>query len=357
MKTAKPTWGEDWTVGLRVWVERAGKAVLGQGRLDLLEGIDRWHSISAAARQMGMSYRHAWLLVQQINEGAGEPLVVAVTGGKKGGGAELTPLGRWATVAFRQFHEQLRQKAAALLPRIVHPAEATCLHVAAAVSLEEVLGRLLVDFALHQPGLRVRAIFGASDELASHLIAGAPCDLFLAADATQFTPLLAAGLLPAKHKAVILATNHLAAVGRADSKALAITPADLAKRQKIKLAVADPSCPLGGYSRTYLESLGLDLASRSNLLQVDNSRAVLAAVRAGQAEVGLVYASDAVRPDGCRLLFTCGKGAPIIRHEAAILADASRREPTQRLLSFLTCSDAAPRWRSCGFEPISKRPD
>jgi molybdate transport system regulatory protein len=51
-------------------VERAGQAVLGPGRLKLLESINRCHSISAAARQMGMSYRHAWVLVQAINRAA-----------------------------------------------------------------------------------------------------------------------------------------------------------------------------------------------------------------------------------------------------------------------------------------------
>src|SRR5262245_54268609 len=90
-----------WCIGLRVWVERAGRAVLGPGRLELLEGIDRHRSISAAARLLNMSYRHAWVTVQRINEAAGEPLVVAATGGVDGGGAQLTPLGRWAVSAFR----------------------------------------------------------------------------------------------------------------------------------------------------------------------------------------------------------------------------------------------------------------
>ena len=65
------SWGGDWEVGLRAWVERDGHVILGKGRLELLEAIDRWHSISAAARQIGMSYRHAWLLVQGVNEAAG----------------------------------------------------------------------------------------------------------------------------------------------------------------------------------------------------------------------------------------------------------------------------------------------
>src|SRR5262245_48201571 len=106
-----PCWGSDWAVRVRVWVERAGHAVLGKGRVELLEGIDRWHSISAAARHMGMSYRRAWLLVQSMNEAAGRPLVVAATGGHHGGGAQLTPLGRQALAVFRELHEHLDRTA------------------------------------------------------------------------------------------------------------------------------------------------------------------------------------------------------------------------------------------------------
>ena len=84
MSAEGPAWGSDWSVGLRVWVERAGRAVLGKGRLELLEGIGRHGSISAAARQLGMSYRRAWLLVQDSNEAAGTPLVEAVAGGPNG---------------------------------------------------------------------------------------------------------------------------------------------------------------------------------------------------------------------------------------------------------------------------------
>src|SRR5437763_10963501 len=110
------SWSSDWTVGVRVWVENAGRALLGKGRVELLEGIERWRSISAAARQMGMSYRRAWLLVQSINQAAGEPLVEAVTGGSQGGGAALTPRGRVAVSVFRDLQRQVHQTAAVLMP-------------------------------------------------------------------------------------------------------------------------------------------------------------------------------------------------------------------------------------------------
>ncbi len=113
------SWMIDWTVGTKVCVERAGRLLLGKGRLQLLEGIDRWHSISAAARHLGMSYRRAWLLVQSVNEAAGEPLVEAATGGTRGGGACLTDRGRVAIAVFRGLQDQMQKIAASALSRLI----------------------------------------------------------------------------------------------------------------------------------------------------------------------------------------------------------------------------------------------
>ena len=182
MDIPAPPATREWTVGVRLWVERAGQAILGKGRLELLEGIGRWHSISEAARQMKMSYRHAWLLVQSINEAAGEPLVVSSTGGTHGGGARLTALGQWTVTMFRGLQEDIPKLAAAHFPPSFSDSEPAGIHVAASVSLEEVLGQLVADYALRRPAVRVRFVFGAANELADHIVAGAPADLFLAAD-------------------------------------------------------------------------------------------------------------------------------------------------------------------------------
>ena len=104
-----------WTTGMRCWIEHEGKVVLGTGRADLLERIDQTRSIRAAAKDLAMSYRRAWLLVQSINDGAGEPLVETATGGKKGGGAVLTPRGRELLVIFRQLNIKLSETAATSL--------------------------------------------------------------------------------------------------------------------------------------------------------------------------------------------------------------------------------------------------
>jgi molybdenum ABC transporter molybdate-binding protein len=344
-------WMGDWEVGVRVWVERAGRAVLGEGRLELLEEIGRCRSISAAARQVGVSYRHAWVLVQEVNQAAGEPLVAAATGGKGGGGACLTPRGRLAVAVFRDLQNQVRRTAASLLPRLLPGATTACVHVAAAVSLEEVLGQLVTDYAQRQPTVRVRTVFGASDELVDQLVGGAPADLFLSADPGQVERLRVARVLAPGDPAV-LAENTLAAIGPADGGVSVRRPTDLLGLAVTRVAVADPACPLGRYTRAYLEGLGLYARLLPRVIGVENSRAVMVAVRAGQAEVGLVYSSATGTAAGCRVLFRVRRPPTPIRYAGAVVCLGRESEQAHRLLSFLASGPAARRFRACGFVPV-----
>ena len=68
-------------------------ARIGPGRAKLLESIRDTGSISAAAREMGMSYKRAWVLLDSINQAFTEPVVTAAPGGAGGGGASLTAFG------------------------------------------------------------------------------------------------------------------------------------------------------------------------------------------------------------------------------------------------------------------------
>lgn len=66
----------------------------GPGKAALLQAIERTGSISAAARELEMSYRRAWLLVEDMNRCFKQPLVETATGGAKGGGARITANGQ-----------------------------------------------------------------------------------------------------------------------------------------------------------------------------------------------------------------------------------------------------------------------
>jgi molybdate transport system regulatory protein len=85
---------------------------LGPGKVDLLELIDRHGSISEAARSMDMSYRRAWLLVAELNQGFRKPVVSAQTGGKGGGRAELTEFGREIVKRYRAIEKDARKAVA-----------------------------------------------------------------------------------------------------------------------------------------------------------------------------------------------------------------------------------------------------
>lgn len=79
---------------------------MGPGKAELVSRIDATGSISAAAREMGMSYRRAWQLVEAINANFVEPVVLTAIGGKRGGGAAVTDFGRQLVAQFHAMEEK-----------------------------------------------------------------------------------------------------------------------------------------------------------------------------------------------------------------------------------------------------------
>lgn len=81
---------------------------MGPGKADLLERIERTGSIAAAGREMGMSYKRAWMLVETLNTMFREPLVQSTRGGPRGGGAILTDAGKAALLEYRKLETGAR---------------------------------------------------------------------------------------------------------------------------------------------------------------------------------------------------------------------------------------------------------
>jgi molybdate transport system regulatory protein len=82
-------------------LNKGGIKAIGPGKIALLEAIDETGSISAAARQLGMSYRRAWGLVSELNQVLAKPAVEANVGGTHGGRATLLPTGRKLATLYR----------------------------------------------------------------------------------------------------------------------------------------------------------------------------------------------------------------------------------------------------------------
>ena len=86
---------------VRLHIHLDGDHSLGPGKIQLLEGVREHGSISAAARAMEMAYRHAWEMIDDLNQGFGRAVVETASGGSAGGGARLTPFGEELVRRFR----------------------------------------------------------------------------------------------------------------------------------------------------------------------------------------------------------------------------------------------------------------
>ena len=92
---------------VRYWIYLDGDKFFGIGRAELLKHIEGSGSIANAAKAMGMSYKKAWAMVDDMNSKAREPYVVAKKGGKKGGGTELTEAGKKMLEAYDRLNSKL----------------------------------------------------------------------------------------------------------------------------------------------------------------------------------------------------------------------------------------------------------
>ncbi len=99
----------DFELNCKIWLERRGKKVFGDGPCDILNRVERTGSLRAAAREIRMSYSQAWRLVNLLEQRLGFSLLTKTAGGSSGGGSELTPEGRELVRKFAPFQEEARQ--------------------------------------------------------------------------------------------------------------------------------------------------------------------------------------------------------------------------------------------------------
>jgi molybdate transport system regulatory protein len=89
-----------------LWMESDGKRFFGPGPVELLELISETGSINQAAKRMQMSYRKAWDLINNLNNIAGQPLVITSTGGDNGGGSTISEDARQLIA----YHREMRMR-------------------------------------------------------------------------------------------------------------------------------------------------------------------------------------------------------------------------------------------------------
>jgi len=223
--------------------------------------------------------------------------------------------------------------------------------VFAAASLSDSLKELSPLYT-KATGDTLRFNFGASGALARQIKEGAPADVIISADELRVDQLEKAGLLAAGTRRTILA-NLLVVVVASEGGAPVTTIADLAKADVKRLAIGEPATvPVGTYTKEHLQKLGLWPLVIDKCVPLDNVRAVLAAVEAGNADAGFVYKTDALISKKVRIAVTVARGeGPRITYPAAALRDAKEPEAAAKFVAFLVGSEAQAVFAKFGFLP------
>ena len=96
----------------RLRVTSGDTIAIGPGKIDLLEAIAETRSITAAAKAIGMSYRRAWMLIDQLNATLRQPAVTSAKGGERGGGSRLTAVGEDLIARYRRIETRAAEACA-----------------------------------------------------------------------------------------------------------------------------------------------------------------------------------------------------------------------------------------------------
>ncbi len=214
----------------------------------------------------------------------------------------------------------------------------------AAASTEPAMVRIIAGFEA-ETGIEVRAHFAASSALARQLALGATADLVLLANTAWMDDIARKGVI-APGSTVSLLSNSLVFVVPA-AKARDGMRAD--EFTEGPFSMADPAhVPCGLYGRSALEAMGLWETFAPRLLPAVDARAALAIVEMGEADLGLVYASDAAASRRVEIIETVPVGAqPKIRYPLALTQRAGR--DATRLYERLLAADSREIFLEAGF--------
>ncbi len=224
--------------------------------------------------------------------------------------------------------------------------EGSTLKVAAASSLSEAFTGL---------GAGARYSFAGSDQLAAQIRAGAPYDLVASASPEHTQSLFRDGLV---ERPVAFAANRLVVIVPRSNPRRIKTPADLG-RPDTAVVLAAPSVPVGAYARQALTRLGLMQSVLANLVSNEpDVKGVVGKVALGQADAGIVYATDArAVATRVRVIALPSRAQPRIRYEIAVVTRSSRKAAARAFVARLLSPAGVRALRAAGFislQPVTR---
>jgi len=233
--------------------------------------------------------------------------------------------------------------------------QAATVTVFAAASLTDALKQIAADYETSS-GDKIVFNFAASGTLSRQIEAGAPADIFFAADETKADALEKKGLLVSRTRKSLLG-NSLVIVTSAEAAAIH-APAELTNAVIQHIALGEvQTVPCGTYAKAYLERMSLWPAVESKVVPCASVRAVLAAVESGNVDAGFVYVTDAAISKKVKVAFAVpAADAPRISYPLALLQDAPQPAAAKKFLAYLDSSAATAVFKQLGFLVFSSLP-
>lgn len=229
-------------------------------------------------------------------------------------------------------------------------AQSPTLLIAAAASLQETLKEVDPLFKSANPGIAVNYNFAASGPLQQQIEQGAPIDIFIAAATRQMDALQQKNLILTDTRRNIL-TNSLVLVVPSNSTLGLTSFKQLTNSNVKKISVGEPrSVPAGQYAEEVFKNLGILDRLKSKFVYGNSVRNVLGTVESGNADAGVVYATDARISNKVKQVATAASNlhSPIVYPMAVI--KASKNQSTARAYAqFLTSQKAQAIFKKYGF--------
>lgn len=235
---------------------------------------------------------------------------------------------------------------AALLPTVAYTTDSqTTLTISVASSLTDVMSEISEQFESKHPDVKLEFNYGGSNWLVRQIIAGADIDVIITAGQMPINKLIEASLVDSE-KVIPIAGNSMALVGR-DGTNITFQSLDNANR----IAIGQPGVPVGDYARQILQHYKLENTLNDRLVLAANARQVLTYVSTGDADVGLVYATDAAAGNVTILDTAQPESHSPIIYPAAALNRTPNRKTASAFIAFLTTPECQAIFVSNGFTP------
>lgn len=225
--------------------------------------------------------------------------------------------------------------------------EAQSITVSAAASLTDVLNELAETYKEADPGMEISFTFGGSGALQAQIEEGAPVDLFFSAAEDNMDALEEGGLIDAETRRNIL-KNEIVLIAPQGGTEVSSFETILDSEPQIALGEAE-SVPAGKYAQQIFENLGIWEGVQSHAVFASNVREVLSWVEAGEADCGVVYATDAMTSDAVQVICSAPEDGPQVLYPAAVIKDCANPEGAEKFLEFLTGDEAKAAFESYGF--------